>query len=131
MDGKNYLLDTNIVIGLFASDPVIVAKIRSTLGIIAIPIIVIGELFYGAELSSKRDENKRRINELAETSIIFYCDLDIAGRYAEIKSQLKVKWTSIPENDFWIAAMAEQHQVTLASRDAHFNNIDTLSLEKW
>jgi len=61
MDGKNYLLDTNIVIGLFASDPVIVAKIRSTLGIIAIPIIVIGELFYGAELSSKRDENKRRI----------------------------------------------------------------------
>ena len=55
MSGKNYLLDTNIIIGLFANEPSIVEKIKSVTAIIFIPSIVLGELFYGAEQSSKKE----------------------------------------------------------------------------
>ena len=131
MNGKNYLIDTNIVIGLFASEPSIIERIKSQSGVISVPSIVIGELFYGAEQSSKKESNRKRIEEFAETSLITDCDLDTARHYALVKSYLKAKGTPIPENDIWIAALAKQHRLTLVTRDKHFNNIQELLLESW
>ncbi len=37
----------------------------------------------------------------------------------------------IPENDIWIAALADQHQLILVTRDKHFNNIETIRIEVW
>ncbi len=91
MSGKNYLFDTNIVIGLFANEPSIIERIKSHSGNIFIPSIVIGELFYGAEQSSKKETNKKRIEEFAQTSLIAECDLDTARFYAIIKSHLRSK----------------------------------------
>lgn len=113
MSGKNYLFDTNIVIGLFASELSIIEKIKSHTGVILIPSIVLGELFYGAEQSSKKELNRKRIEEFAQTSLIAECDLDTARHYAIVKSYLKSKGTPIPENDIWIAALAQQHRLTL------------------
>lgn len=127
----NYLFDTNIVIGLFAGDPVIIEKIRFHTNTIQIPSIVLGELFYGAEQSAKRESNRRRIEEFAQTVLVTECDLDTARQYAVIKTQLKLKGTPIPENDVWIAALARQHGLTLVTRDKHFLTIDGLSLENW
>ena len=70
MSGKNYLIDTNIVIGLFASEPSIIERIKSQSGVISVPSIVIGELFYGAEQSSKKESNRKRIEEFAQTIIL-------------------------------------------------------------
>lgn len=56
MNGKDCLLDTNIVIGLFANESSITEKIKSFSGSIFIPSIVLGELFYGAEQSTRKDE---------------------------------------------------------------------------
>ena len=131
MSGKNYLIDTNIVIGLFASEPSIIERIKSQSGIISVPSIVIGELFYGAEQSSKKESNRKRIEEFAQTSLITDCDLDTARHYALVKSYLKSKGTPIPENDIWIAALAKQHRLTLVTRDKHFINIHELLLESW
>jgi len=131
MSGKNYLLDTNIIIGLFANEPSIVEKIKSVTAIIFIPSIVLGELFYGAEQLSKKDENRKRIDELAKASLIVECDLQTARLYGKIKSQLKIKGSPVPENDIWIAALAQQHQSTLVTRDKHFNNIEELLIESW
>ncbi|HEX5167784.1 MAG TPA: PIN domain-containing protein [Cyclobacteriaceae bacterium] len=88
MNGKKYLFDTNFVIGLFASDTVILDRIKSHTGIILIPSIVLGELFYGAEQSSKKELNVKRIEEFAQTVLVAECDLDTARKYALIKSQL-------------------------------------------
>ncbi len=70
MNGKDCLLDTNIVIGLFANESSIMEKIKSFSGSIFIPSIVLGELFYGAEQSTRKDENKKKIEELAEASLV-------------------------------------------------------------
>ena len=37
----------------------------------------------------------------------------------------------IPENDIWIAAIAQQHDLTLVTKDVHFDAIDRLKIEKW
>ncbi len=93
--------------------------------------LVLGELFYGAEQSSKREENGKKIDALAQASIILECDLDTARLYGKIKSQLKVKGAPIPENDIWIGALAQQHHLTLVTRDKHFKNIEALPIESW
>ncbi|HFE66754.1 MAG TPA: PIN domain-containing protein, partial [Chloroflexi bacterium] len=37
----------------------------------------------------------------------------------------------IPENDIWIAALAIEHELTLVTRDAHFEEIEQLDIEAW
>ena len=71
------------------------------------------------------------INSTHDTSHLLECDLDTARSYGKVKNQLKVKGTPIPENDIWIAALADQHQPILVTRDKHFNSIDTISIEAW
>jgi len=44
---------------------------------------------------------------------------------------LRLKGRPIPENDLWIAAMALEHDLVLATRDAHFGEIDNLKVEMW
>ena len=63
MSGKNYLLDTNILIGLFASEPSIVEKIKSNPAGIFIPSIVLGELFVVLNsLQEKKKTEKRSMH---------------------------------------------------------------------
>lgn len=108
MSGNIYLLDTNIIIGLFANESSITEKIKTYSGDIFIPSIVMGELFYGAEQSTKKEENKKKLEALAEMSFILDCDTATARVYGKIKSQLKAKGAPIPENDIWIASLAAQ-----------------------
>lgn len=130
MNGDSFLLDTNIVIGLFSNDPVIVDKI-SVSKEIYIPVIVIGELYFGATQSTKRDENKNRIKALIENSNILYCTPTTGSFYGTIKATLKSKGNPIPENDIWIAAIAKEHNLALVTRDKHFDFVEGISLAKW
>jgi tRNA(fMet)-specific endonuclease VapC len=129
MNGR-LLLDTNIVIALFARD----ASIRTKLGQATetfVSIIALGELCYGARKSGRVDANLARIDEFASQSAVLGCDTETAREYGRIKNELRARGRPIPENDIWIAATAIQHQLTLVSRDDHFAEIDGLSLEKW
>ena len=51
--------------------------------------------------------------------------------YGKIKNQLKEKGQPIPENDIWIAAIAQQYDLTLVTDDLHFDTITGLKIEKW
>jgi tRNA(fMet)-specific endonuclease VapC len=63
MNGS-YLLDTNIVIALFAKDANVLQKLSVTSQIF-IPSIVLGELYYGANLTLvSRDQHFRSIKEI-------------------------------------------------------------------
>ena len=54
MSGK-YLLDTNIVIALFANEQILTDKIAKAEDI-SVPAVVIGELFYGANKSGRPEK---------------------------------------------------------------------------
>ena len=125
MDGSR-LLDTNIVIALFASDPAVVDLLKNTESVF-IPSIVIGELYYGAHKSSRVKDNVARIDDFAASNVVLSCDIETARWYGEIKDRLRQSGRPIPENDIWIAAIAFQHDLTLVTRDAHFGKVENLT----
>ncbi len=124
------LLDTNIVIALFAGDAAIRQRLLEALEVF-VPSVVIGELYYGAQRSARVSENLARIDEFVASNAVLPCDAETAQRYGDIKNQLRVKGRPIPENDIWIAAIAMQHQLILVSRDRHFHEVDGLQVEAW
>jgi tRNA(fMet)-specific endonuclease VapC len=126
----NYLLDTNIIIGLFANDAEIIRRIQQASRTV-VSAVVIGELYYGAYNSTKVEDNLLKVEQLARDVEIIACDSETSGLYGYVKSQLKKKGKPIPENDIWIAAAAKQHQLTLVSRDKHFGEIDGLDWIEW
>jgi tRNA(fMet)-specific endonuclease VapC len=129
MIGK-FLLDTNIVIALFASDESVIDKLQGAEDVF-IPSIVLGELYYGARKSGRAQENLERIDEFTANNSILGCDVATARRYGEVKEGLRQKGRPIPENDVWIASLALQHDLTLVSRDGHFVEVHNLTLEAW
>jgi len=129
MNGK-FLLDTNIVIALFAEDRSVMERLKEAESVF-IPSIVLGELFFGAYKSTRVDENVARLSDFAATSAVRACDAVTGRHYGQIKSGLQAKGRPIPENDLWIAAIARQHDLTLVSHDAHFGEVENLKVEAW
>lgn len=129
MSGR-YLLDTNIVIALFANEAVVQQKLSAATEVF-IPSIVLGELYYGAYKSARAASNITRVNEFAASNPVLVCDTETAQHYGQIKEKLRAKGHPIPENDIWIAAVAVQQQLTLISRDGHFDSVDGLLREIW
>ena len=129
MSGR-YLLDTNVVIALFAGEP----AVRENAGRaeeVFVSSVAIGELCFGARKSGRARENLARIEEFATGNVVLGCDTETAFRYGEIKNALRVKGHPLPENDIWMAAVALQHDLTLITRDAHFNEIEGLTTIAW
>lgn len=125
-----FLLDTNIVIALFAEDAVVKQRLIEA-NEVFVPSIVIGELYYGARKSARVRENVTRIDEFVVSNTVLPCDTETAQQYSDIKNKLLAKGRPIPENDIWIAAIAIQHQLTLVARDGHFHEVDGLWVEAW
>jgi tRNA(fMet)-specific endonuclease VapC len=129
MSGK-YLLDTNIIIALFANETSVKDNLAKAEEVF-VPSIAIGELCYGARKSARAGENLARIDDFAASNVILGCDTETARRYGEIKNALRLKGRPVPENDIWIAAIAIQNDSILVSRDAHFGEIENLKVEVW
>ena len=125
-----YLLDTSIIIALFADDAAVKGNLEKAAEIF-IPCIAIGELYYGAWKSARVRENLAQIDEFAVNNVILECDRGTARRYGEIKNALRAKGRPIPENDIWIAALALQHDFIVATRDTHFSEVVNLKVAMW
>jgi tRNA(fMet)-specific endonuclease VapC len=123
-------LDTNIVIALFAQDANVLQQLGQAAAVF-IPSIVLGELYYGAQKSARSEANVQRVTEFAAQSAVLVCDTETAQHYGQTKDRLRAKGRPLPENDIWIAALAMQHGLTLVSRDAHFQEVEGLSVVAW
>lgn len=129
MNGR-YLLDTGIVIAIFAREAAVLARLEAAREVF-VPAVVLGELYYGAWKSARVKENVARIDEFAAANVVLTCDVPTARQYGEAKDKLRQKGRPIPENDIWIAATALKHDLTLAARDVHFDEVEGLRVETW
>lgn len=133
MSGK-FLLDTNIVIAFFAEDEDVLENMQEA-DEFSIPSVVLGELYFGARKSSNSEQNIQRIDELASNTNILACDIETARHYGRIKLELRQKGKPVPENDIWIAAIAQQHELNVVSRDKHFEYVKEyvtdVNVSKW
>ena len=128
MNGS-YLLDTNIIIAFYDQDPNVLKKI--TQAKIYVPSIVIGELWFGAEKSGRKQSNQQQIEALVERVSVLPVTHATSKHYGVIKNALKQKGRPIPENDIWIAAVAQEYELTLVTRDHHFSHVPSAKLVAW
>ena len=123
------LLDTNVIIALFSGENAVTQRFEEA--DVLVSSIVLGELYYGARKSAHTAANLARIEQFASSVQVLSCDALTAWHYGQIRDRLRSKGRPIPENDIWVAAVAIQHGLALATRDDHFKEVDGLQMEKW
>jgi tRNA(fMet)-specific endonuclease VapC len=123
------LLDTNVIIAFFSGEKAVSQQFMDAE--VFVSSTVLGELFYGARKSVHAAANLARIEQFAASIQVLSCDAATAQIYGRTRDKLRSKGRPIPENDIWIAAVALQHGLPLATRDEHFNEVDGLRIENW
>jgi predicted nucleic acid-binding protein len=123
------LLDTNVIVKIFRGDEE-TAKVLDSIPVedVYISAITLGELYYGATCSKKREENFSIINEFVSFYKLLEINKEISIKYSTLKYDLKIKGFTIPENDLWIASTGLYYNLNVLSYDKHFKNIDGLKL---
>jgi tRNA(fMet)-specific endonuclease VapC len=127
MNGK-YLLDTNII-AFFQGDEASLKRVGGA--DVYVPTIVVGELVYGALNADRQSSDLNRIYTFIDDAEILDCDIAVAEAYGAIKAAQRRKGRPLPENDLWIAATAQRHNLTLVTRDAHFQEIEGIAVASW
>ena len=96
-----------------------------------VPLVVLGELYFGVERAVRRDNALAQVREFLKITTLLLPDESTAEHYGHIKSDLIGIGRPIPENDLWIAAAARQHDLPVATPDAHFAVIPHLKTVYW
>ena len=124
------LIDTNIIIKLLNGDEGIARRFE-TLESVHIPVIAVGELYYGANKSSRRKSNTKLFSDFIGEYPVLGINPKVATAYGEVKYSLVKQGVNIPENDVWIAAIAVGSDMRLITCDRHFENIPDLESVIW
>lgn len=81
----DYILDSNIVIDIFRNDTDTIKSV-SQLSTIYIPVIVLGELYYGANKSNQTSKRIIEVEQLKERVSLLEVTDRTATFYGEIKN---------------------------------------------
>ena len=73
MTGNNYALDTNIISAWLQGEIIIADKIDAATSVF-IPITVVGELYYGAQYSTKVEQNLNNIYKALSNYTLLFVD---------------------------------------------------------
>ena len=122
-------LDTNAYRALDDGNKKLATLVKTTAQI-GVPIIVLGELYYGIFLGSKQKENLSNLNRLLALPRVelLHIDEETAKIFGEIATQLRRAGRPIQQDDMWIAALCKQHNYMLATTDKDFDTIMGLEL---
>jgi predicted nucleic acid-binding protein len=93
-----------------------------------VPFVVVAELRAGFAYGSRSNQNERTLTAfLSRSRVGLLLPTDQTTRiYAQVYYQLRRQGTPIPENDMWIAALVQEHNLHLFTRDAHFDHLPQL-----
>lgn len=121
------LIDTNVIIKLLNSDTKTI-DIFDSLDDIYISVITVGELYYGANKSTRAKENIKIFHDFLSEYPIIPIDEEVSLVYGKTKSEVAAKGINIPENDLWIASVALKNDLNLVTFDRHFEHINRLNI---
>lgn len=123
--------------GILLDTSAVVAHLRGRIDIFALtvpteplflPLVALGELCKGVWKSARAAHNRRLVDDSLQMAALLYPDTATAESYAKAAVALEAKGELIPENDLWIASVALECDMPLATRDAHFNRVDGLTV---
>lgn len=124
------LLDTSVVVAHLRRKLDVIELTKSA-GPLFLPLVALGELYKGAERSTRTLYNRQLIDDFLEITTLLFPSRATAQVYAGIATTLEAKGQTIPENDLWIAAVALECDLPLATRDAHFERVDGVTIIRW
>ncbi|MBL4870592.1 MAG: tRNA(fMet)-specific endonuclease VapC [Robiginitomaculum sp.] len=128
-----YMLDTNIVIYTIKNKPEQVreAFVRRD-GQMCISSITLMELIYGAEKSSRPDENLRTIEGFAARLTVADYDEMAAAHTGQLRAELSKKGLPIGPYDQMIAGHARALGLVLVTNNLkEFSRVPGIRLENW
>ena len=127
-------LDTNLLVALLRGDEPAAKAVEDFEGA-AKPLRTTAiseyELFKGAHLSSRREENLQRLRRLFDRTEVLRLTDEACGEAARIYARLESRGKMINEFDVLIAGIVIASEETLVSRDEHFAVIEGLRLQSW
>ena len=128
-----YMLDTNIVIYTIKNRPEQVrAAFNKHSGQMCISSITWGELVFGAEKSSKPEQNLKDIELLGANLEILDFGREAAEHFGQIRSELYAAGKPIGPYDMMIAGHARSEALVLVTNNENeFERVDGLRLENW
>ena len=123
-------LDTSVAVRFLNGDTAIIERVL-TLPEVILPLVVAGELLFGAENSSRPLQNLPRYLEFISTCTVVPLGRETTSIQARTRLMLKRKGRPIPMNDIWIAAQCLEKGWILVTDDTDFDYVDGLVLEHW
>jgi tRNA(fMet)-specific endonuclease VapC len=124
------VLDTNALIDFIGGNPSLQALVSCSEDIF-IPSPALGELYFGAYRSGNIAENLDRIDRFILPYTTLLIDEMTAKVYGALRQQQRSIGRPIPNNDFWIAALAIQHDASVTTMDRHFSSLPNLRVVGW
>ncbi|MFX1480211.1 MAG: type II toxin-antitoxin system VapC family toxin [Promethearchaeota archaeon] len=129
------LLDTDLLIGFLRGNNEavkIISKLLERHVILYTTSINAAELYFGAFLSSRIQDNMEAVEKLLNTIKIIPFELVHSKIYGEIRSDLQKRGEIINEIDIFIATMAIEKDLPIITRNTtHFERIMKLKVETW
>ena len=129
-----FLLDTNICIYIAKHTPPSVKArfLQHRAQDLAMSIITLGELQFGAEKSQHKTHALAVIEQLSRVMEILPLSANAAIHYGQIRAHLQKEGQIIGNNDLWIAAHARSEGCTLVSNNTReFMRVPELKFENW
>lgn len=128
-----YMLDTNIIIYVIKNRPEIARKkFKQHQDQMCISSITWGELVYGAERSSKPEQNLADIEGMASRMDILPFDSAAANHFGQVRAELYKAGKPIGPYDMMISGHARSLGLTLVTNNIkEFERVPGLRLENW
>jgi len=132
--GTRYLLDTNICIYIAKHNPPAVRErfARHVASELAMSVITLGELRFGAEKSQSRERALASINQLEAVIQVAPLPEAAGEHYGQIRAALQSNGQIIGNNDLWLAAHARSEGwIFVTNNEREFVRVEGLQVENW
>ena len=128
-----YLLDTDTCVFALRGN----VSVRERLSgvepeALAISVITLAELYYGASCSARPEENHDVVDDFVVGVNVLGLDEEIARVFGDFKARLRKSGMLIDDFDLLIASVAYCYDLTLVTHNLHhFGRIPELQIEDW
>jgi tRNA(fMet)-specific endonuclease VapC len=93
---------------------------------------VLGELWYGIELSSSRDKNAKRLRRMLPELVVWPYDVRAAEEFGRLSAALRKAGRSMQQIDVQVAAIAlTLGRCVVVTTDTDLSAVPGLAVENW
>lgn len=128
-----YMLDTNICIYVMKNRPSgLRERFDRLVDELCISTISLGEMYFGAEKSTRQGENRLAIEEFAARLELLPFSVDAAAHYGQIRAELERGGRPAGTHDMLIGGHARSEGLVLVTNNLReFRRMPGLRFENW